>query len=212
MSPPAADAQDVVIPPGDPTDTSIPGQYEYDQELPQWQDRDYIEIAICTLGLYVALLGIKSTSEHICLALATRFVVLLGVLGVSWNSYLYYCYVDELKSRETKDDYDSGKVYSDAMFASFLPLMMWLIFFLRAMQFYVLVKEAESDAEERSRSLASAIVSSGGGGDDNGNGNGDGYDESSDRTTRSRSNSTLQQRRGRDEYDLELQVEGRSIT
>lgn len=151
----------VVIPPGDPTDTRLPGMSnsngsDYDEELPQWQDRYYLEAGICTLGTYVALLGIKSTSEQISLALTRRFVVLLFILGVSWSSYLFWCDFDILKSRETKADYESGKVFSDALFAIALPFFLWVMFFVRGIQYYMLVKEAEDDARRRSRTLADA--------------------------------------------------------
>lgn len=151
---------DVIIPPGDPIDTSLPGgaENEYNDQLPEWQDRDYIEMAISALAIYVSMLGMKSTSEQIRLYLARRFVILLAVLGISWNAYLYSCYVDQLKSRESQEDYENGKVFQDALFAIALPFLLWAMFFLRAIQFYALVKEAELDAEQRSRTLASAIV------------------------------------------------------
>lgn len=159
---------DVIIPPGDPIDTGVPGgaENEYNDQLPQWQDRDYLEMAISALAIYVSLLGMKSTSEQIRLYLARRFVILLGVLGVSWNAYLYSSYVDQLKARESQEDYENGKVFQDALFAIALPFLLWAMFFLRAIQFYALVKEAEMDAAQRSRTLASAIVNNYGGNDD----------------------------------------------
>lgn len=192
LAPPMEDENNTIIPPGDPTDTGMPGQYgEYDEQLPQWQNRDFFEMGICLFGIYVASLGIKSTSENIGLAYSKRFMVLLGVLGVLWNAYLYYCYVDELKARESQEDYDSGKVYSDALFAIALPLMLWLLFFLRSIQFYTLVLEAETDATERSSRLASSIVNPSRSGD--GNENGD------------------EEFGGRSGYDLEMQTDTRSI-
>ena len=196
LAPPMIDNSNTIIPPGDPTDTSTPGQTDYDQDLPQWQNRDYFEMAICVLGMYVALLGIKSTSEHIGLTYARKFMILLGILGVVWNSYLFFDYFDELRTSETPEDYESGKVLSDTLFALALPVMLWLLFFLRAVQFYNLVKEAETDAEERSRSLASAIVTPG--------------------ASASVNDSNAQETdefRGRSSFDLELQAEGgRSIS
>eukprot|EP01083_Nonionella_stella_P047002 125830_1 len=185
-------SENTVIPPGDPTDTSLPGQNQYDEELPEWQNQDYVEMAICTLGIYVALLGIKTTSEHIG-ELARRFVVLLAILGVSWNSYLFYCYVEELKERETAEDLENGKVYQDAMMAITLPLFLWLIFYVRAMQFYYLIREAENDAQERSRNLTDVIGSPDGTTADDGEGQRSGNE------------------RG-EQFDLELQEETRSIT
>jgi len=188
IAPPGDDQhKNTIIPPGDPTDTSIPGtaQTDYNQELPQWQNRDFIEMTICGVAMYVALLGIRVTSEQISISLARRFGFLLFALGVSWNTYLFYVYVDQLKARESHEDYEDGKVFTDALFAIALPFMLWAMFFLRAVQLYFLVKEAEDDAQRRTRTLASAIMGgamddngrgSGGNGDGNGDGDGGGYD------------------------------------
>jgi hypothetical protein len=200
---------DIIIPPGDPIDTSIPGgaQSEYNDQLPQWQDRDYLEMAISALAIYVALLGMKSTSEQIRLYLVRRFLILLTVLGISWNAYLYSCYVDELKARESKEDYESGKVFQDALFAIALPFLLWAMFFLRAVQFYSLVKEAEMDAEQRSRTLASAIVSS------NNGGNYDGHVDVDTGESGNGVNSNTRNDGAEGEgYDLELQRSDRTIT
>lgn len=204
----------IIIPPGDPTDTSIPGQSQYEDQLPTWQNRDYIEMGICALGIYVAGLGIKSTSEHIG-QLTRRFVILLGVLGVSWNSYMYYYYVQELGSRESQEDMDDGKVYSDAMFAISLPFFLWAIFYLRAIQFYQIVREAEHDAEERSRTLASAIVIPGDSAvanDGNGHGNGNGNNQNDNDEHDHEPGTSDNDQTRRDGYDLELQVSERSIS
>ena len=208
LAPPVQDDSNTIIPPGDPTDTGMPGQYEYDDQLPQWQNRDFFEMGICVFGLYVALLGIKSTSEHIGLKYSKRFMILLGILGTVWNCYLYYCYVDELKARESQEEYDSGKVFQDAFFAIALPLMLWVLFFLRSIQFYMLVREAEMDAAERSRSLADSIVTPGGSG--NGSGGTDGNDAGAG--TGTGNDNGEDEFSGRSGYDLEMQVDNRSIT
>ena len=67
--------------------------------------------------------------------------------------------------------------------------MLWLLFFLRSIQFYTLVLEAETDATERSSRLASSIVNPSRSGD----GNGD------------------EEFGGRSGYDLEMQTDTRSI-
>lgn len=212
IAPPMNDPrQNIIIPPGDPTDTSMPGiaDNDYDEELPQWQNRDYIEMAICAVAVYVALLGMKVTSELLSLGLVRRFSILLLLLGISWNWYLFDTYVDQLKARESQEDYADGKVFSDALMAIALPFMLWAMFFLRAVQFYLLVKEAEDDSQRRSMTLAGAI----GGGPDAGDASvintgrvsvievtsgadGDGDGNRNDGTG----------------YDLELQVSERSLT
>lgn len=200
IAPPMGDQhQNIIIPPGDPTDTSMPGvaDNEYDDELPQWENRDYIEMAICALAMYVALLGMKVTSELLSLHLVRRFSILLLLLGISWNWYLFDSYVAQLKARESQEDYADGKVFSDALMAIALPFMLWAMFFLRAVQFYLLVKEAEDDSQRRSRTLAGAIeVTSGAD-----------RDVDADRQGVRDGN-----RNGGTGYDLELQVSERSLT
>jgi hypothetical protein len=118
-------------------------------DLPPWQDRDYISLAISALGLYVSIIGIKATTEHIP-SLARRFIVLLTILLVSWNVFYFYVYVNDLKSRPEVDD---EKVYQEALFAISLPLFLWVTFYIRAYQFYKLLREAEIEAGERTAIL-----------------------------------------------------------
>lgn len=194
VAPPMDDQhKNTIIPPGDPTDTSMPGTAEsdYDEELPQWQNRDFIEMTICGLAMYVALLGIRVTSEQISISLVRRFGVLLFALGISWNGYLFYVYVDQLRARESEEDYDDGKVFSDALFAIALPFILWAMFFLRAVQLYLMVKDADDDAQRRTRTLASAIVAGSADGNGRGNNGGGSGDDGG--------------------YDLELQVSNRSL-
>lgn len=140
--------ENTVYPPGDPTDTSPPGEMN-PGDLPPWQDRDYISLAISALGLYVSIIGIKATTEHIP-SLARRFIVLLTILLVSWNVFYFYVYVNDLKSRPEVDD---EKVYQEALFAISLPLFLWVTFYIRAYQFYKLLREAEIEAGERTAIL-----------------------------------------------------------
>ena len=140
--------ENTVYPPGDPTDTSPPGEMN-PGDLPPWQNRDYFSLAISLLGMYVATIGIKSTTEHIP-SLARRFIVLLTILLLSWNVFYFYVYVNDLQSRpEVNDD----KVYTEALFAISLPLFLWVTFYIRAYQFYNLLREAEIEAGERTAIL-----------------------------------------------------------
>ena len=73
-----------------------------------------------------------------------------------------YPYGSARESSQQDVDRDYGEVYSDALLAVSLPFILWGMFFLRAVQFYNVVREAgreaETDAEERSRSLATMVV------------------------------------------------------
>lgn len=157
ISPDDHSSSSEIIPPGDPTDTSLPGANDYDENLPQWENRDYAEVAICSLGVYVANLGMKATQD-IQLHLVRKYVYLLALFGMSWIIYLYYCYVEELSSRETENDIPNGRVYTDAFFAVTLPLFMFSLFFVRAVQYLFLVREASQDTQRRNEALTSALV------------------------------------------------------
>eukprot|EP00586_Coscinodiscus_wailesii_P004495 CAMPEP_0172487776 /NCGR_PEP_ID=MMETSP1066-20121228/17000_1 /TAXON_ID=671091 /ORGANISM="Coscinodiscus wailesii, Strain CCMP2513" /LENGTH=304 /DNA_ID=CAMNT_0013254597 /DNA_START=53 /DNA_END=964 /DNA_ORIENTATION=+ len=59
--PEGSGVDDDVIPPGDPTDSP----YNANQmQMRQWRQSDYADLAISSLGFYVATLGIKATAEN----------------------------------------------------------------------------------------------------------------------------------------------------
>mmetsp|Transcript_10356 Transcript_10356/g.13099 ORF Transcript_10356/g.13099 Transcript_10356/m.13099 type:complete len:184 (+) Transcript_10356:45-596(+) len=182
----------------------------------------------------------KATTDHIAY-IARRFLILLGLLGVSWTAYTFYCHVlynialeqalgDNSSSGSDSNSGGSGngnesgaddsEVRKLAIKVSFLetalPFFMWVMFYLRALQFYSLIREAEIEANERARMLLPSFQSPEGGSGEGGGGNiGDGVNgsiqtgESNDDTD----NSVNDVRRNiGEEYDLELQREDRIIT
>mmetsp|Transcript_21276 Transcript_21276/g.24186 ORF Transcript_21276/g.24186 Transcript_21276/m.24186 type:complete len:689 (+) Transcript_21276:162-2228(+) len=211
---------DYFIPPGDPTDTRNPNPYTgsgygengggEDEDLPPWHNYDYIEICISSLGVYVALLGMKVTTEHVG-SQARLFMVLLAILGISWTFFTYYLHVKELQDITAAlnggggDESGGGSattdgininIYRAAMIETTLPVFIWIMFFIRALQFYTLLREAEIEAGERARHLMPMLVSN----DDNNNGG--------SASANANANASVDE-----QYDLELQAEeGRTIT
>ena len=182
-----------VIPPGDPTDTSSRNEYEED-ELPEWQNRDYIELAIAGLGVYVALLGMKATTDHVA-HLAKKFVIFVAILGIAWTLYILYCHVMfnlalEESLGEQDDDHLALRV---SVLETTLPFFLWVMFYVRAMQFYTLIREAEREANER----VLGFLPSGGESEDAEAGSGNNGSNGGNSGTR---------------HDLELQVEHGTIT
>lgn len=203
-----------VIPPGDPTDTTSNSMGSDEDQLPEWQNRYYAEFTISVLGVYVALLGMKATTDQVG-SIAKRFLILLGILGVCWTGYVFYCHVifnfalekalseggDEDGSsggRGSSDGLDRRTALKVSLLETILPLFIWVMFYVRALQFYLLVREAEEEAAERAVTLLPMRSNDSGG---NSVSTGSNVDE------RGRNNLNGQQ-----EHDLELQVEGHTIT
>lgn len=195
LAPPEGYLEDDVIPPGDPTDTSKPSTYDGQDQLPVWQDRDYVELAISCLGVYVALLGMRATTEHEG-QLTKRFLILLGVLGVSWTLFTFYCHVIyNIALEKALGESDITRLaVRVSMLETTLPFFMWVMFYIRAFQFYTMIREAELEASERVNTLLPTIQTNN---NDTGTASG-GHD-------RGRGNVN-------ESYDLELQREDATIT
>ena len=210
LAPPDGYLTDDVIPPGDPTDTSS-GTYDQEDELPQWQNRDYVEIAIACLGVYVALLGMKATTDHVGY-IAKKFLILLGILGISWTLYTFYCHVVfnlalEKALGESDIQHLAMRV---SVLETTLPFFLWVMFYVRALQFYALIREAEMEASERALNFLPTVNDGDGVGDgdgdvEDGNGSGSGTDTNGGGSNRRSANNNIR-------HDLELQVEHGTIT
>jgi hypothetical protein len=140
--------------PGSDTDSSGTGmQYQ------QWGWTDSVDLFISILGVYVALLGIKASSEN-TLRLARQYLWGTAFVGVSWWFYNYYMTVqiDETieADREERDDdlfppMSNKDIYSQALSVMVLPGMLWVLCCFRAFQFHFLLHEAEEEAAARMR-------------------------------------------------------------
>jgi len=203
MGPAITNNESGTIPPGDPTDTSMStygggnpaGSNGGDETLNlPWNDSDYFDWAINTFGVYVAMVGIKATAEYSVLS-ARWFLQTLMVLGIAWNIYYYYVQVKIEKlfrqshQYNTDDPNEQNKgIYEDAMITMLLPIFLWVTFVIRAWQFQKLLVEAEVEAEERTRRWTQTTS-----------------------TTEQTTTVPLDQARS-DDFDLELQTEGRHRT
>jgi hypothetical protein len=138
--------------PGGDTDSSGAGM-----EYQQWGWADSVDLFISIVGVYVALLGIKASSEN-TLRLARQYLWGTAFVGVSWWFYNYYMTVqiDETieAEREERDDdlfppMSDKDIYSQALSVMVLPGMLWVLCCFRAFQFHFLLHEAEEEASAR---------------------------------------------------------------
>jgi len=204
------------IPPDEPTDTTVTGPFNDDafgaansDFVPQvWETIDYLDVVVSVCALWVAMLGIKVTTEHE-LVTARLFCRCLVVVAAVWNALNYWVTVrDIVKVREKlhaddqpssenddlddrwgdngdNDERDEMSPYRLALWYMSFLFFLWGIFLFWAYQFRKLMEEAAAEAEERTRSF---LTDAGVGSNEVG--------------------------RNSDEVggDLELQVEGREIT
>jgi hypothetical protein len=156
-------------PPGDPTDyvTSLSSGYGSadGEQLRTWKQSDYADVVVSGLGVYVAMLGLKASTENTP-ELALRYFAGLVVVGFGWLGYYFYLSVSEgRKQQQNSNDPDGsgsesgstagdgsqagGNVYANAAAGLLIPVMVWLTCFFRAWRFRVMLLEAQQDAFER---------------------------------------------------------------
>lgn len=154
---------DSSTPPPSPSPTGtddmvFPPQHE--MEMRTWRNSDYVDLAISSVGFYVATLGIKATTEN-TMRLARQYMIGTVLVGIAWNVFYYFLNIQAEKAADQKrvdasDDDEFGLMpdstyYVQAAFAIMLPAMLWLLCCVRAWQFHGLLREAEEEAEERIR-------------------------------------------------------------
>ena len=177
---------------------------------------------ISCFGVYVALLGMKATTEHFG-HIAKKFLVILGLLGVSWTSYTFYCHFifNLALEKELMDDTMDGGVGNGddyqkvavkvSIMEMTLPFFVWVMFYICVLQFYTMIREAELEAAERARSLM-PIVSASSGDDndinDDGSGNNSNGNGGNGGNRRNQGNGFV----NHESYDLELQREDGVLT
>jgi len=227
--------------PDEPTDTTSPTlSYGEENGPPAWESWNYIQVLISMFSFYVAMLGIKVTTEHE-LRTARLFWNLLVLLALLWNGCYYWSTVRELQNDIAKrkanpspdeeyEDDDAGpnieppdsmesnlemeSPYSLALYYTSFLLILWLVFLFWARQFKNLMEEAGAEAEERTRSLTNvtSLNSTGYGGAGLQTVDSDPSERGRGTTNESRVTEGASDSNRGGVYDLELQVEGRSIT
>jgi ubiquitin-like protein Nedd8 len=140
------------IPPGNPTDA--PPSTSNTMQIRTWQNSDYADAVISAFGFYVSLLGIKATTEN-TLLLAKRYLGCLVVAGIASNCYYFYLNVQQMEknAQERSQTIDDTSLYGGSFVGILLPLTVWMLCIIRAYQFQMLIREAETEAEERTRGL-----------------------------------------------------------
>jgi len=214
--------------PDEPTDTTAPSPNGNSDHL-QWKSWNYFDVLLSIFAFYVSMLGIKVTTEHER-STARLFWNLLVLLAVLWNGFYYWRAVQDIMddrqkrkgSKEGGGDHsnDNGSDASDPSleetspynlalwYMSFLFLI-WFVFLFWARQFKNMMEEAGAEAEERTRSLSNGTTLNA-----TGYGGADSVGVESDASQGVQNGVTdgvVDPNRG-EAYDLELQLEGRSIT
>ena len=129
-----------------------------DYETRPWENSDYFDLVVSSIGFYVATLGMKATTEN-TLRLANSYMIGTFIAGVCWNIWNVFMFFVFVKDQTTgKPDDDTSAVTMDrddfvtvAFFTVLLPLLVWFLCCLRAHQFRQLLEEAEEEAAERIR-------------------------------------------------------------
>lgn len=153
---------DDLAPPGDGINSTSAdgdqGLYPHvDYEPRTWQNQDYFDLVVSTVGFLVARLGMRATHENTS-RLATQYLVgtmIAGILWNIWNCMEFVLFVEE-ESVPKDDDSLVPLTREDfrtiAIFTVVLPLGVWFLCCARAWQFRFLIEEAEQEAAERIRS------------------------------------------------------------
>lgn len=226
------------IPPGDPTDTGPPsysgggpggGQQV---QMRTWRTSDWADLAVSVLGLYVATVGIKATTES-TVFLARKYFYGLVLAGLSWNAYQYYLNVQvyneaEEAAEQAAEDADDGSgggagaggggsglgpnvapdygsPYTAALGTLMIPMAVWVMCWFRAWEFQSLMVQAEEEATERARALT-------GGGRDRGAGGGGDEEEGGDGGADVEDEEDRVNDEEATDLEFSVQVEGRTIT
>lgn len=136
------------VPPGDPTDYVSPTHHGAEEEqMRSWRQTDYIDVVVSAAGVYVALLGLKASTENTP-ALALQYC--LGLVGVGCAWLGYYFYVGVLDGTKNADsDVNEREVYVNAATGLTIPCIIWVTCFIRAFQFRSMIIDAQREALER---------------------------------------------------------------
>lgn len=144
------------------TDDTIHHHHHDEPDVRTWRNSDYFDLILNLFGFYAAMLGIKATTEN-TRRLALQYLICTVVCGVFWNAFYYYLNfevekeIDEERHKPGADGHPATtepmlttKDYLvQAFFAILIPMMIWFMCCMRAVQFYVLLEEAEQEAELR---------------------------------------------------------------
>lgn len=123
-----------------------------------------VDTLVSCLGLYVALIGLRASTEN-TLRLARHYMLGLFAAGGAWILFNFFFMaaverkVEEQQEEEHGNDKDfvpmsDSDIYSQALQVMVLPGMVWFMCWVRAWHFHHLLHEAEREATERMQSQA----------------------------------------------------------
>jgi len=127
-----------------------------DYEPRTWENQDYFDLVVSTVGFFVARLGMKATHENTS-RLASQYLIgtlIAGILWNIWNVLEFIVFVKEEtapKEDDTVIQLTNEDFRTIALFTVLLPLGVWFLCCARAWQFRHLIEEAELEAAERIR-------------------------------------------------------------
>lgn len=129
-----------------------------------WGWPQTVDTLVSCLGVYVALIGLKASTEN-TLRLARQYMLGLFAAGGAWILFNFFFMaaverkVEEQQEQEHGNDEDftptsDSDIYSQALQVMVLPGMVWFMCWMRAWHFHHLLHEAENEATERMQSQA----------------------------------------------------------
>lgn len=131
-------------------------------EVRSWENQDYFDLVVSSVGFYVARLGMKAAIENTS-RLATQYLIGTLIAGILWNAWNVLAFVDFVREEEAPPDDDNAQFTNDeqltsedfrtiAMFTILMPLGVWVLCCARAYEFRHLIEEAELEAAQRIQS------------------------------------------------------------
>jgi len=133
---------DAAAPPGDPT------QISPEISVRSWKRGDAWNMALSLLGVYVGLVGIRSSTET-SPGLSRRYLYGLAATGVIWIALLYHSEVVVILRHQGDGGEDvvgaGPRVYAQAALGCAFTVAVWGICWLRAWQYTRVLEEEERD-------------------------------------------------------------------
>lgn len=129
-----------------------------------WGWPQTVDTFVSCLGIYVALIGLRASTEN-TLRLARHYMLGLFAAGGAWLLFNFFFMaavekkVEEEQETEHANDKDftpmsDSDIYSQALQVMVLPGIVWFMCWMRAWHFHHLLHEAEYEATERMQSQA----------------------------------------------------------
>ncbi|GAX15595.1 hypothetical protein FisN_3Hh065 [Fistulifera solaris] len=127
-----------------------------------WGWPQTVDTFVSCLGIYVALIGLRASTEN-TVRLARQYMLGLFAAGGAWLMFNFFFMatveeqVEEQREQEHSKDKDftpmsDSDIYSQSLQVMVLPGIVWFMCWMRAWHFHHLLREADEEANERLRS------------------------------------------------------------